>query len=596
MSGIAGLFGNINDTKKDHLTNVFNDALVHRGPDGAGEYYGQNIFLFHRRLSIIDIETGDCPLYFYDKNNNLKYVLVVDGEIYNYIELKKEFEHSIFKTSSDCEVILHLYEKYNTNFSDKIRGMYALALYDVQKRQLVLSRDHYGIKPLYFSILNNATIFASNTKAILNSKLLSKEALPDKAYELLQARFNYTKQTIFKNIYKLLPGETLIFENNQIVNKAIRNTVDILLSAKKRKKFDPDKLTQKITHSTRLHLRSDKPIGIFFRGNVDSQVLLYWMKQFTPNHVNLFTINFTDLAKTKEQKAGYEAIAKMGFKIHKVDFGEGDFWKYLFQTAQTFDDPIIDPKTITNFKLSEEAKKHVKVVLTSEGGDEFFSGYKRHHKSGFFRSLFKKNYFLRGLFPDKSLFAIDFPRWQKPIEKQYKLLKGFPWTKLQKLQILDCLFWLPYNLLLKLDKCSMANSLEVRTPFIDQKLSTYALSIPNKYKVTHKYSKWCLRQHLDNHWMNANAFRKTYVGKMPIYQWLDKRRPFIFEYLNNHDAFDGIFNRQKLTVFLQNFSKKHDMAIFGLIFFSLWYDHHIKNIDIDIDNDLVNHIHSLNDL
>ncbi len=595
MSGIAGLFGNINDTKKDHLTNVFNDALVERGPDGAGEYYGQNIFLFHRRLAIIDIETGDFPLYYYDKNNNLKYVLIIDGVIYNYLELKKEFENSIFKTKSDCEVVLHLYEKYNTKFNEKIRGMYSLAIYDVSKRQLILSIDHFGMKPLYFSLLNNATIFASNIKAIFNSKLLNKETLPNKTYELLQARFNFTKQTIYKNIYKLLPGETLIFENNQIVNKDLNNIIDLLLSAKKRKRFDPDKLTQKISQSTNIHLRSDKPIGIFFRGNVDSQVLLYWMKQFTPNHTNLFTIKFSEIEESPELKKGLEAINKLGYKIHKIEFGEKDFWKYLVQTAKTLDEPIIEPKTLTNYKLCEEAKKHVKVILASEGGDEFFSGYKRHHKSSFVFSLFKKNHFLNGLFPDKSLFAIDFPSWQKPIEQQLKILKGFPWTKLQIMQTLDSLFWLPHILLAKLDKCSMANSVVIRTPFVDQNLSTYALSIPNKFKVKNKYSKWCLRQHLDNHWKYAEAFRKTYVQKIPFYQWLDRRRPFIIDYLSHHNAFDGIFNRQKFDSFIQKFSQKHEMAIFGLIFYSLWYDHHIQNIDIDIDNDLVNHINLLND-
>ena len=596
MCGIAGLFGNINDTKKQHLTNVFNEALLERGPDSYGEYYEENIFLFHRRLSIIDLETGDQPLYYYDSRNNLKYVLIVNGEIYNYLELRQEFDNKIFRTKSDSEVILHLFDKYKANFTQKLRGMYAIALYDVQKRHLVLSRDNYGIKPLYYSMLDNAIIFASNLKAIINSKILPKELLPEQSYELLQARFGLTKQTIFRNIFRLLPGETLVFENNQIVNKLVHNTIDLLLHEEKAKSFDSDKLTQQITESANMHLRSDVPVGLFFSGGVDSSVILYWMKQFTPENIHLFIAGFPESNEHDETSKALKSISGMGFNVHKVEFTEKDFWKYLVQTTKILDDPLIDPASLPTYKLSEAAKEHVKVVLCGEGGDEFFSGYRRHHKAGLFGGILKKRHSLKGLFRDKSLFAIDFPRWQQPIDDHYNQLNDFPWTRLQRMQIIDSLFWLPNDLLTKLDRCTMAHSIEGRTPFIDQKLSPYALAIPNKYKVKFKYAKWCLRQHLDTHWEHADAFGKKQGFKLPIYKWLDNRRPFITEYLCNHEAFADLFNHNKLANFIKNFTKKNETAIFGLIFYSLWYDYFMRNIDIEINNDLINHINSLNDI
>ncbi|MBT4922828.1 MAG: asparagine synthase (glutamine-hydrolyzing) [Rickettsiales bacterium] len=592
MCGIAGLFGNINDAKKQHLTNVFNDALLERGPDGFGEYYEQNIFLFHRRLSIIDLESGGQPLYFHDEKGSLKYVLIVNGEIYNYLELRQEFDNEIFKTKSDCEVILHLFDKYKANFTQKLRGMYAIALYDVQKSRLILSRDNYGIKPLYYSMLDNAIIFASNLTAITNSKILKKELLPEKAYELLQARFGLSKQTIFRNIFRLLPGETLVFENNQIVNKITHNAIDLLLLEGKKKSFDPNTLTAQISDSTAMHLRSDVPVGLFFSGGVDSSVILYWMKQLVPHNIHLFIAGFPESEEHDETSKALKAISGMGFNIHKVEFTEDDFWKYLVKTAKCLDDPLIDPASLPTYKLSEVAKEHVKVVLCGEGGDEFFSGYRRHHKAGLFGGIFKRRHSLKGLFRDSSLFAINFQKWQQPIDDDYKQINDFPWTRLQKMQIIDSSFWLPNNLLTKLDRCTMANSIEGRTPFIDQTLSPYALSIPNKYKVKFKYAKWCLRQHLDTYFKQANAFGKKKGFKLPVYQWLNNQRPFLIDYLCNHEAFADLFNHANLANFITQFTKKNETAIFGLIFYSLWYDYHIKGKDLEVDNDLIVYINS----
>ena len=393
-----------------------------------------------------------------------------------------------------------------------------------------------------------------------------------------------------------MPGETLVIENNKIVNKVFNNPIDLLLNEGKNENFSQTKLTNKITDSVSKHMRSDVPIGLFFSGGVDSSVILYWMKQLTSKPLHLFIAGFPESKEHDETKQALKMVEDMGCNVHKVEFTEKDFWHYLVQAAKTLDDPLIDPATLPTLKLSETAKDYVKVILSGEGGDEFFSGYRRHHKAGLFNGLLKFKHSLKGQFRDKALMSINFARWQTPIEEQYKLLAEYPWTHLQRMQIVDSLFWLPNDLLTKLDRCTMAHSIEGRTPFIDQTLSPFALSIPNKYKVKFKYAKWCLRQHLDNYMVNSNAFGKKRGFKLPVYQWLDNQRPFIIEYLINHEAFNELFNNDKLHNYLKSFTKKDATAIFGLIFYSLWYDHFINLRDIEIDNDLINHINSLNDL
>ena len=590
MCGIAGYFGNINKDNVEYLTSIFNENLYERGPDSSGEFHDDDILLFHRRLSIIDINTGSQPLYLSDKTGNKKYALIANGEIYNYYELRKEFPESKFQTHSDSEIILLLYEKYKEKCINYIRGMYSFALYDISKKRLLLSRDPYGIKPLYYSNLSKGFIFASNINSLLATKLIKKEILNEQTYQLMQSRFSLTKQTIYKNIFRVLPGETLIIENYKIISKSLYNAYDMALQTNNNEKFSLKTLETQISDSVAKHLRSDVPVGLFFSGGIDSSIILYWMKQYAKQPFHLFIAGFPD-SKPHDETAKAEKTANdLGAIIHKVDFEEKDFWDYLVKSAKAIDDPFIDPAMLPTYKLSEVARKFVKVVLCGEGGDEFFSGYRRHHKAGILGGILKKRHSLKGLFRDKEIFSLQYNNWHKPIDDYYHQLSDLPWSNLQKMQIIDSSFWLPNNLLTKLDRCTMANSIEGRTPFIDQELSPYAFAIKDKYKVKLKFAKWCLRQHLDSKLPQAEAFAKKQGFKLPIFQWIKLHQNYLVNYLTNHEAFSQIFNKDKLKEFLQEFDKKNETAIFGLIFYSLWYDFHFNNIDIEIDNMLINHV------
>jgi asparagine synthase (glutamine-hydrolysing) len=373
MCGIAGIMttggGAPDPTALDRLT----DALAHRGPDGRGRFMKNDIGLVQTRLAIIDLETGDQPLY-----EPGGAVLVGNAEIYNYIELRAGLDGVDFQTGSDCEPALHLYRRRGMDFAEELRGMYALAIYDPAERRLLLARDPFGIKPLYYVEIDGLFAFASEPQALLAAGLVRPRLRSASLQELLQLQFTTGRETVYADISRVLPGETLAVAQGRIVERRRRAALPLGGRVEGGEEEALRRLDAALEDSVAMHQRSDVPYAMFLSGGIDSSALLALMARLNERPVCAFTAGFSGTAAPDERRHARAVAGALGAEHVEVEFAERDFWSLLPAIAAAMDDPAADYAVLPSYKLAAEAARAFKVVLCGEGGDELFAGYGRY--------------------------------------------------------------------------------------------------------------------------------------------------------------------------------------------------------------------------
>ncbi len=564
MCGISGLMKtslNQFDLKKaKHMDRL----LSHRGPDGSGIFKSDKVIMFHKRLSIIDISGGNQPI----RNNEL--VLVANGEIYNDPELRKNEQIYNYKTKSDSESILAVYKRFGTSGFQRLRGMYAFAIYSLKEDILILGRDPFGIKPLYFCCLNNGFLFSSEIQAITKSTFAKPRIKERKRNELLEFQFCTGRETIFHSIYRLRPGEIIIVKNNKIIKSEIFNK----LSHLKKFNYKKSSVSKKIRETINLHQRSDVPYGAFFSGGIDSSLILYFMSKMNSKPIKSYSISF------KENKKQSEYLKKLCKKFNSeltiVDFSEKDFWDYLPKVANIMDDPIIDYASVPTYKLASIAKNEVKVVLTGEGGDELFGGYGRYRNK-------TKDFLSKGTFNKLNRLQKYLCGWNFSIEFVKENIKNKKLTKLQKAQFFDFEEWLPNDLLIKLDRCLMAHGIEGRTPFVDIDMFKNLFLVDDKIKINNGIGKLYIRNFLKENLSFFNSFEKKAGFTVPITLWLPKYKIFFSEILPKIKCLNTIFPEHEIKNLCLSLGKNKNSitVIWRLIFFALWHD---ANVGYNVAN------------
>ncbi|MBH11183.1 MAG: asparagine synthase (glutamine-hydrolyzing) [Candidatus Marinimicrobia bacterium] len=560
MCGIAGIIkqGARKDELRDQIQKILK-TIKHRGPDDQGEYIDTNLAIGMTRLSIIDIENGKQPI----SNSDNSVVLVCNGEIYNYRELKEalSIKGHTFKTNSDVEVILHGYLEYGVEFIHQLRGMFAFCLWDSRKKRIWLARDRLGIKPLYYSFDQKMFVFCSEIKGILS---LRKENISFENSQIriaLTKRFNDSDSTVFKGIKKMPPGSYFLIENNQIKEKKYWQ-----LNKKMNEVSNMDnylsQYSEKLLETISSHLVSDVPIGSFLSGGLDSSMVTAISSQMMSKQMSTYTIGFDSVntehmfARQVSQDLGTNHLEEI---LKDIDFST--FEKAMFH----LEEPINDPAVIPTFLLSGIASKSSKVVLTGEGSDEVNGGYNKYRYDSYNRSAFgvmlgllpnkflKKasensmfydnrisnsirrriGYSLSGndsfLFSDSNmvsainafhLFSDDFLKdTENEYQESYEMTFG---SSLNDYFLHDFNGFLANDLLLKVDKMTMAHSLEARVPFLDHKFIEYNYSIPGFYKLDSKNSKKILRKLSHEYLRDEISTRKQHGFLAPIDQWLMK--------------------------------------------------------------------------
>lgn len=544
MCGIAGIVTK-RENKKEIIEGM-SKRIEHRGPDGEGYFFDGDVALAHRRLSIIDLSTGNQPMF----NEDDTIVTVYNGEIYNYVELRDELVASghKFKTKSDTEVLLHGFEEWHTDLPKHLRGMFAFAIYDKNTKELFLARDNFGIKPLYYTMMNDTFMFASEVKAFLDTPDFKKELNEDILGAYLEFSFVPTNETFFKGVYRLDAGSSLLYKDGEItIDKYFK-----LGFKDKDETFDEavESISEVMKDSVNRHLLSDVEVGSFLSSGIDSSYIVSLAK---PDRT--YTVGY-DIDKYDEISYAKDLTEKLGIKntskVIKMDEYMEEFPKIMYY----LDEPTSDPAAISLYFVAKLARQDVKVVLSGEGADEFFGGYNYYREEVDLKFYNKIPYFIRhiigriaSLFPEGYGFNFLVRRGEKlensyigvnrnfslkmarkVLSKEYKL-RGIDVTKdtyeefkgysnIHKMQAIDINYWLMKDILLKADRMTMASSLEGRVPFIDKEVFKVASGLPIDYKVTKENTKVALRE-AAKEVIPTDAYKKKKLGfPVPIREWM----------------------------------------------------------------------------
>jgi asparagine synthase (glutamine-hydrolysing) len=573
MCGIAGVMTVDGGPPAAELLREMAGALVHRGPDGEGCYRSADVGMVQRRLAIIDLATGDQPLY-----EPRGAALVANAEIYNYIELRAAMPDVVFATNSDCELPLHLYRRHGLDFTSRLRGMYALALHDPDGGQLVLARDPFGIKPLYYAETARFLAFASEPQALIAAGVVTPRVNASARNELLQLQFTTGRETIFTGISRVLPGETIVARGGRIVE---RRRIEALPQGPPRVLAEAEaleRLDAALIDSVRVHQRSDVPFGMFLSSGIDSAAVLATMAKLAERPVKAFTVGFTD-STVADERPGARAVARTVDAEHvEVAFGEDDFWELLPEIVTALDDPVADYAVLPSYKLARVARQAgIKVLLTGEGGDELFSGYGR------YRSVMRPWWLggrrprARGIFDGLGLLREDASSWRDGIAAAEVRLATAGRSPLQVAQAVDCADWLPNDLLTKLDRCLMAHGAEGRTPFLDPVVADFAFCLPDTLKIHRGLGKWLLRRWLAAHLPAAQPFARKLGFTVPVAQWIARRGGKVGTWVARSPAVAEICLPTAVEqAFATADQKRAGYAAWTLLFYALWHRRHIE--------------------
>ena len=609
MCGFTGFVG-ATDNREQVLENMMN-TIIHRGPDSSGSFVDDDAALGFRRLSIIDIsETGDQPLYNEDKSM----VLTFNGEIYNYQELREELIEAghIFTTHTDSETLLHGYEEWGEKLVDRLRGMYGFVIWDRNRKKLFGARDIFGIKPFYYAQMNGCLFFGSEIKSFVEHPKFDKVFHEEALGNYLSFQFVPTNETFFKGVYCLQPGHYFKYEDGEM---KITRYFEPNFTGDTDKSFEEivDVVEEAMKESVAAHKISDVEVGSYLSSGVDSSYMAY-LGQVD----RTFTVGFGE-EKYSEIRDAKEFAKSINMKNDSKIIEPEEYWDCLSDAMYYMDEPVADPAAIALYFLSKEAAKKVKVVLSGEGSDELFGGYNIYCEPLQYTGFNKIPMFIRralGKFAENCMprsmkgrgFLI---RHGKTLEERYignanifsekeanKLLKKgckpdcmkvtaplFERVKgkdpVTKMQYLDIHLWLVHDILMKGDKMGMANSLEVRVPFLDKKVMELAETLPLEYKVNAPKTKIALRAAADRVIQKKTADKKKLGFPIPIRVWLreDKYYNRVKEMFHTKEAAE-FFNLDYLNRLLEEHkAEKHDNSrkIWTVYIFLIWYDRFFAN-------------------
>ncbi len=572
MCGIAGIMASGGAVPPDDILARMEKAIAHRGPDGTGIYREGDVAFVHNRLAIIDLVTGDQPL-----REAGGAALVANGEIYNHVELRGRLGDWPFRTQSDCEPPLALYRREGIAFAERLRGMYAIAVHDARERRLVLVRDPFGIKPLYYAAGAHGIAFASEAQALRAAGFGTGRIDPARRAELLELQFQTGDQTIFEGIRRLMPGDTVSISGGQIVERRTRAALPQGGPVPRDHEAALLEFDRVFQDSVLVHQRSDVPYGMFLSGGVDSSAVLAMMARLNERPVRAFTAHFPETDAADARAAARRVATACRAELAEIAGRAADFWAELPSIAAAMDDPAADYACVPTYLLARAARQAgLKVVLSGEGGDELFAGYGR------YRTALKPWWMggramrRRGTFEDMGVLRTQTRGWRDGIAASEAIAAGEGRTRLQAAQAVDIADWLPNDLLAKLDRCLMAHAVEGRTPFLDPEVAAFAYRLPDAMKIHKRWGKWLLRGWLDRTMPAARAFAPKQGFTVPVQRWIagagDRLGPLVAATAGVAEIADRAAVER---LFRKADGKRQGFAAWTLLFYALWHRRHV---------------------
>ncbi len=604
MCGFAGYIHTEKEMSHAEIIKDMCDRIAHRGPDDADYYIDDGISLGFRRLSIIDLDGGRQPIYNEDKN----LVLLFNGEIYNYQELREELIKAghQFYTNTDSETLVHGYEEWGTALPKKLRGMYAFVIWNKKEKELFGCRDNFGIKPFYFAKMGDSFMFGSEIKSFLAHPDFKKELNERQLENYLSFQYSPGEETFFKNVYKLTPAHYFICKNGEM--KKVRYWLPEF-NAEEDKPLDywTDTIEKAFDNSVEAHKIADVEVGSFLSSGVDSSYVAC-----SANVDKTFTVGFDNGEKYNEISYAKELSELIPVKNISRVITPDDFWGNFSKIQYHMDEPLADPSAVALYFVCNTAAKHLKVALSGEGADELFGGYNIYHEPldltaydklpfGLRRVLGKAashlpqvhgiNYIVRRgktleerfignayMFTEKErkqLLKIktDAKSPAAMVKPYYDMVKDK--DAVTKMQFLDINMWMVGDILLKADKMSMANSLEVRVPFLDREIMKVAQRIPLKYRVNGTTTKYAMRTAAARRMPEKWSTKKKLGFPVPTREWLkqDKYYNIVKDAFTDETA-KKFFNTDVLVKLLDEhkaLKKDNSRKVWTVYTFLVWY-------------------------
>ncbi len=619
MCGIAGFFNSDNQASAHEsrvLIERMCNVIEHRGPDDQGYFVsGGGATLGHRRLSIIDLNTGQQPI----TNEDGSVWLVFNGEIYNYRALRSQLiaNGHRFATDTDTEVIVHLYEDEGEDCVKKLRGIFAFAIYDKNKQQLFLARDHVGVKPLHYAVTGTEFVFGSEIKSLLQHPAVTREVNLAAVSDFLAFGYVPDPDTAFRGIHKLPPGHTLTFKEGKTQT---RSYWDFNYDERPQTRTEAEyteELREHLADAVRSQLVSDVPVGAFLSGGIDSSTIVALMTREMSYPVKTFSIGFNE-ASFDELKFARATAQHFGTEHHEFVVTP-DVCKIVEEIVWHHDEPFADVSSVPTYMVSKLASEHVKVVLSGDGGDELFAGYERYtqdrRKARFEKipGLVKKNIlrplsqvlprgaygknFLRHISldaPSRYVDSISFfhPELQRELfsrqtrhrlaqyesDNSYQQIYAAPQgaDHTARLLYLDSKTYLPGDILTKVDRMSMAHSLESRVPLLDHKLIEFATNIPSHLKLHGLTTKHILKQAVTGLIPDEIIHRRKQGFDVPIREWFKHElRELLHDTLLDRKTRErGYFNERTITSIIKEHERgrrNYARHLWGLLTLELWH-------------------------
>ncbi|MBK8313132.1 MAG: asparagine synthase (glutamine-hydrolyzing) [Acidobacteria bacterium] len=604
---------------------VMRDALVHRGPDDADILIDGSVGIGHRRLSIVDLGGGRQPMF--NEDNTVS--IVFNGEIYNHRELRPMLAERghIYRTSSDTETIIHLYEEFGTKGVEHLQGMFSFAIWDAPRRRLVLTRDRLGIKPLYYAVKDDGSLFfASEIKAFIESNAIKPELNYNALADFTTNRYTSGEETLFRGVMRLLPGHTLIWSDGQV---HIERYWDVSFSKPEQRLSDREyieRFSELFHECVKSHLMSDVPLGMFLSGGIDSSAIAAVMSQLVKEPIKTFSVAF---AERDSNELEFARIVAQAYRTehHEIIVSPEQFFDQLPDLIYKEDEPIAHPSSVPLYFVSKLAARHVKVVLTGEGSDELMAGYNK-YRVGIYNLMLGRHYErltpagirnlirdsidrLSGASPLRRILQRTFLRLPANIQDAYldnfavfsplmqqrlftpqayeRMEDRDPYrttieyidqsdaeTILDQLLAADLKTYL-HELLMKQDQMSMAASLESRVPFLDHKLVEFINHLPVEMKLRGWTTKYILRRAMKDVLPAEILTRKKMGFPVPFGSWIRGQfRGVIDEYVLSERALErGIFNREYVSDLVARHAagENHAERLWMLVNFEIWQRH-----------------------
>lgn len=611
MCGICGFIDKLQKEDKELTINKMMDKILHRGPDQGGSYIDSGAALGFRRLSIIDLEEGMQPISNEDEN----LVLIFNGEIYNYIDIKKDLidKGHTFKTKTDSEVLLHGYEEYGTELLQYLRGMFAFVIWDKKKETLFGSRDFFGIKPFYYAHQDGSFIFGSEIKSIVEHPTIEKEVNLTALQSYLTFQYSPLAETMFKGVFKLPPAHYFVLKEDKLeINRYWQATFPETYT-----KISLDEAADEVEiamqDSIKAHMVSDVEVGSFLSSGIDSS---YVAASF--NGSKTFTVGFGHSSYNEVDDA-LETAEKIGIEsYHKIITPE-EYWDSLGKVQYHMDEPLADPAAVGLYFVSQIASEQVKVVLSGEGADELFGGYRIYQEPLSLKPITSmpnvirktlgkiatmipfeikgRNYLIRGSKNVRERFignAYMFTQDErKKIMKDNNFKEYSPmeitgpfYDQVEaqddstKMQFLDLNMWLTGDILLKADKMSMAHSLELRVPFLDKEVWNVASKLPLEHKINKETTKIALRKAALRKLPKEVASRRKLGFPVPIRVWLKEEKYYktVKEAFTSEVAKQFFVVEELVKLLDDHFNSKKDNSrkIWTVYMFLVWHKQYFE--------------------